>query len=1164
MDYLFPTNASDDLSLGKPDLMIQVGHRDKLQAVAFSPDGKQLLTGSIDHAARLWDIKTGREIRCFHGHTKSITAVAFSPDGQQLITGSKDDTVRVWNPRTGQQTGLFKWEGVEYLAYSFDGGSVLSRESRHIQAILWNLVENTQLYLDKQGTHHSCTAYSPTRHEIVTGNHDGGALWDTEGTRLQDFPGPAYKTAFSTDGNLIAFVGEMFTPITVWTRDGKKQGSFMTPNTSYNHVFFLPGGAELLAITTENAVERWNLEALDQPVHNITGTGSAMLAPVAISPDYKYLVRCASSATLFEMIDLANGERIQQFEGEGKSIWQALFSPSGNRLAVKNSGQHYGRALFTAVWDLSTGRETFRTTEEPVAFSQDGALLFVTDNGHTRIVTTDAGTVVRELEGSCLAVDTEQERVLTNKGLFDVEGTAVRTYLFDTSNTPPIQAISPDLRLILYGHNRFIWLWDTVSGTRRWEYNPPRRSTESDLFFGDPDSASINVGYSRPSPPNNPNAVKARFTPDGQHLIVAGLVGGIRRFEVATGAQEIVAMAAKTYTLDDNPDLKDKWVLSEREDPIEAMALMPDPTQLLVAQQHMVSLWALNNQQLIAPFPGHTSTINTLLPVPGKNWILTGGQNTAQLVDLQTGQALVQLSSFEDGTWVVIDSAGRFDTNNLEEIKGMHWVMPDAPMQPLPLEIFMRTYFEPRLLTRIMKGENFQPVPDISQINRLQPGVRIEAITPHFDNPADPHVALSITVESIQHTVENTHGEPTRQESEAWDLHVFRDGQLVTRIAGTLLEPAERHKTFQIDPINIPRTGADQVVFSAYAFNKDRVKSQTTQLTYPLPPDIIPQKGRAYLISIGVNVYEDPQWNLNFAVNDARDMQSSLTMHLSARDQYDVIPIQLIADEHSSTATRAHFNAVIDQLAGREAKHPQALREIPDYERLSEARPEDLILFSFAGHGFTGDGTLGDQGAFYFLFSDIGPDATPITAEVLDRTLSSESLTQWLTEVDAGDMIFIIDACHSAASVEGAGFKPGPMGSRGLGQMAYNKGMLIMAASAADDVALESESLEQGLLTYVLIEEGLNKQKADFGSANFNQEDAVIKLQEWLQYGAARVPELARAIAEGKHRGFSLTRGPRGERVDVKPDEVTYQQPAVFNYRKRASDIVLWAREEEG
>jgi hypothetical protein len=49
----------------------------------------------------------------------------------------------------------------------------------------------------------------------------------------------------------------------------------------------------------------------------------------------------------------------------------------------------------------------------------------------------------------------------------------------------------------------------------------------------------------------------------------------------------------------------------------------------------------------------------------------------------------------------------------------------------------------------------------------------------------------------------------------------------------------------------------------------------------------------------------------------------------------------------------------------------------------------------------------------------------------------------------------IIDARHSAASVEGSGFKPGPMGARGLGQLAYDKGMRILASTRADDLAWE-------------------------------------------------------------------------------------------------------------
>src|SRR5205814_1846713 len=108
------------------------------------------------------------------------------------------------------------------------------------------------------------------------------------------------------------------------------------------------------------------------------------------------------------------------------------------------------------------------------------------------------------------------------------------------------------------------------------------------------------------------------------------------------------------------------------------------------------------------------------------------------------------------------------------------------------------------------------------------------------------------------------------------------------------------------------------------------------------------------------------------------------------------------------------------------------------------------------------------------------------------------------------------DACHSAASVP-EGFKPGPMGDRGLGQLAYDKGMQILAATQADDVALESEKLGQGLLTYALVNDGLKARKAAADGKG------PITIGNWLHYAERRVPELYADIQTGKLRvvGFA-------------------------------------------
>ena len=72
-------------------------------ALAFSPNdnGKTLLSGDLDHEAILWDVETGKLLHTLSGHTGTVNVVAFSPDGQQLVTGSADKTARVWNRQGG-------------------------------------------------------------------------------------------------------------------------------------------------------------------------------------------------------------------------------------------------------------------------------------------------------------------------------------------------------------------------------------------------------------------------------------------------------------------------------------------------------------------------------------------------------------------------------------------------------------------------------------------------------------------------------------------------------------------------------------------------------------------------------------------------------------------------------------------------------------------------------------------------------------------------------------------------------------------------------------------------------------------------------------------------------------------------------------------------------
>jgi hypothetical protein len=161
------------------------------------------------------------------------------------------------------------------------------------------------------------------------------------------------------------------------------------------------------------------------------------------------------------------------------------------------------------------------------------------------------------------------------------------------------------------------------------------------------------------------------------------------------------------------------------------------------------------------------------------------------------------------------------------------------------------------------------------------------------------------------------------------------------------------------------------------------------------------------------------------------------------------------------------------------------------------------------------------------------------------NSLSDQELERAFEDIDSGHMLLVIDACHSGQALEAAEKRQGPINSKGLAQLAYDKGMYILTAAQSYQAALETERLGAGLLTYALVETGLVA-----GGADYAPKDGTILLREWLDFAAERVPDLQ----------LDVLRQPRNVKVvfvggeeNLAPEQRSLQRPRVFYRRELES-----------
>jgi RNA polymerase sigma factor (sigma-70 family) len=366
-----------DLKTGK-ELPGLKGHFFGVESLAYSADGKRLVSAGVDNAIRLWDSATGKELSPNADHFGWLTAVVFLPDGRTLATGGMDGTIRFWDATEGKQLRQFEGhtDRVWHLLLSADG-KMLASASEDATARLWDLATGKELrrFKDHQRGIVSM-ALSADGRLLATGERDGSLhIWDARtGAEVQQIVAPAVRPlgalTFSPDSKLLAGVilnlRGLESVLTLWdVATGKEVRHWAIPSDS-GYIVFSPDGRSL-AVTREGPVPLsvYEISTGKQQIRIMNHWHTMASAPI-FSPDGRMLVTTARQDRAIRLWEIASGKVRRQFAGHQGTLMSVAYSPDGRLLA---SGSMDTTAL---VWEVQPSGHALAAKDLDAAWEQLG------------------------------------------------------------------------------------------------------------------------------------------------------------------------------------------------------------------------------------------------------------------------------------------------------------------------------------------------------------------------------------------------------------------------------------------------------------------------------------------------------------------------------------------------------------------------------------------------------------------------------------------------------------------------------------------------------------------------------------------------------------------------------------------------------------------------
>jgi WD40 repeat protein len=1102
-----------------PQPLVQAGHTDWVNATAYSP--KEPLLASVGKDGRLciWDLQKNIEVDEYllddEGH-----GVTFSPDGQFVAVAANKQIV-VWDVHARKKVWELSSIGSAYaVAFSHDSQDLFAayydqtaqryqisrfraKEFEKLSAIV---TENPMWYLAVNGAGSKVYAAALQSNHIRTWNGITGAPLDDIKT---DFPitafavaadgstvavsvdkGPVEPGSFTKGGEILIFHGssrvsyvpqavDLFShklgpTIIVGMKFDESRHHLLASGQGHLWILDLGTGKEIRTIETpywgsisvdsqflQAAIGRENqiiLLNLQDPKRFVTLAGSARAAGTLAVRGKNLLLSGKNSVDVWLPEDGKEFSVRQDCPFQSISVSQ---SASGRHFLTFCSNNGIGSEM--SVWDGQNGASLAKFGGP---FEQPRDLEFASflPNRETIVVGQTDGFPPGNQNAPC------------TMHIFSAEtGKVVQSFRAHEGPCHQIRFSASGKTAVTDQFLKEYQFWDTAT----WkllltlpEVYSPELSDDGTLvaartgallvvapeFFiknlktGQTTGSFGKVLMSNSAEQNKHESAWAwTWIPKTTNLVAGYADGSVRVFDGLTG--------------------RELYEFARLDQPPTRISLSPDGTKLLASfEKRDAEVWNFKSRVKLHDI----DTAGSVLDFSSDgNWVLaSGGHGFARLISARDGSTKLSLLPVEAGvnqSWLAVTPTGLFD-GTPAGWGLVSWRFSDALFDILPGEIYFNDFFRPGVVADVLM-ERKLPTVNIANVDRSVPEVRISTA---LEGATSSEREVEISVE-----VETTKGSGAR------DLGLFRNGVQVQKWKGNI--PLGADGRAKLSAHVTLAEGKNE--FTAYAFSKANLRSMNHNKVVITGSKALLQEPAVYIISVGLNHYSDPDLaDLRYSVADADSFAEAVKKALPGW------PLKTVT-LRDQDATKTNILDAIRAL-GRHATTEHAAL----LDSSAAAKPEDKVFFYFAGHGAS------IQNQFYLLPHDarLGASAgAPQTASsIFASMVSDKEMADAFEDVRAGTIAVVLDACDSGQALEGEDHRVGPLNAVGLAQLAYNKGMALLAASQSSQEAQELSSLGHGLLTYVLIQKGLVEKLADLNKDN------NITIREWFEYATEEVPRM--------------------------------------------------------